>query len=345
MKIINMIINGEIGSEFWAVPIAEKKTNIFPENTQWFLSGRSALQVILDEIKGFCRTVAMPSWCCDSMIKPFIDAGIEVHFYPVYWDNKLVINLCFEYDILFLMDYFGYSSKKPDLSGYDGVVIRDITHSIFSDKYDDADYYFGSLRKWCGIWTGGYTWTNDGHSLRFVEKDNKEYVQLRKKAMLQKKAYIERKIIGESEKQYLEFFASAEEMLENKGIASAAYRDVILASKLDSQFIIRQRRSNANILRRAFYEWLIFPDMTENDCPLFVPVLIPNGKRDALRQYLIEKDIYCPIHWPISMYHKLNEDMEYIYKNELSFICDQRYTEIDMKRIIKTVKAFCDSGA
>ena len=70
----------EIGSEFWDVPTVNKDNCIFPESTQWFLSGRSALQSISKEIK-HCHTVAIPSWCCDSMIKPFMDAGMEVHNY------------------------------------------------------------------------------------------------------------------------------------------------------------------------------------------------------------------------------------------------------------------------
>ena len=69
----------EIGSEFWDVPIVEKQNSLFPEFTQWYLSGRSALQAIIKELKD-CHIVAMPSWCCDSMIKPFVDVGIKVHF-------------------------------------------------------------------------------------------------------------------------------------------------------------------------------------------------------------------------------------------------------------------------
>ena len=68
---------GEIGSEFWNSPIGNKENEIFPDSTQWFLSGRGALQSIIKELKN-CRSAALPSWCCDSMVKPFIDAGIKV---------------------------------------------------------------------------------------------------------------------------------------------------------------------------------------------------------------------------------------------------------------------------
>ena len=156
----------EIGSEFWDVPQDRSNKRMFPESTQWFLSGRSALQAIIAKLKG-CRTVEMPSWCCDSMVKPFVDAGVEVYFYPVYFDDDLKQDVGLNCDVLFLMDYFGYTGKQPNLNGYNGVVIRDVTHSIFSSSYSDSDYYFGSLRKWCGVWTGGYAWVKDDQRSRW----------------------------------------------------------------------------------------------------------------------------------------------------------------------------------
>ena len=174
-----MIIKTEIGSEFWDAPICDCKNDLFPISTQWYISGRSALNAIVSEIvhKG-CRNIAMPSWCCESMFIPFVNAGIEVFFYPVYFKDGLVQKYNFMCDALFLMDYFGYSSTPPDLSGYKGIVIRDVTHSLFSKRYSDADYYFGSLRKWCGVWTGGYAWVKDGHSLNIEKTDDNRYILL-----------------------------------------------------------------------------------------------------------------------------------------------------------------------
>ena len=75
---------------------------------------------------------------------------------------------------------------------------------------------------------------------------------------------------------------------------------------------------------------------------MFVPILVPDGKRDGLKRYLIKKGIYCPIHWPVGKYHRLDERTEYIYKNELSLVCDQRYTEEDMERIVKAIQLFME---
>lgn len=327
----------EIGSEFWNTPTTLKNNNIFPENTNWFLAGRSALQAIIKELRG-CRNVGMPSWCCDSMIRPFLDAGLEVSFYPVYAENGLIQEVKGNCDALLVMDFFGYSGEKADLKGYDGIVIRDVTHSIFSKTYDDADYYFGSLRKWCGVWTGGYAWSADGKALDAGKPYDPEYVSLREEAMLLKDQYI--RGMGDWNKSYLQLFGKAEDMLEDIGIESAHEGDVLAARRLNVDMIREKRRSNAAKLRDAFKDIIIFPEMKDSDCPLFVPVMVPENKRDELRRYLIEREIYCPVHWPVSEYHKLNDKTEEIYRNELSLVCDQRYSSADMDRMIDTIEAF-----
>ena len=326
----------EIGSEFWDVPKAEKETALFPEYAQWFLSGRTALKAIIQDLKG-CRTAAIPSWCCDSMIKPFLDAGIEIRFYPVYWEKRLVRELRLDCDALLLMDYFGYTEEAFDRGSYQGTIIRDVTHSCFSFSYEDADYYFGSLRKWCGVWTGGYAWKKDRKSLPAGQAEDREYTALRKEAMQEKEAYIRG---ASNDKEYLKLFEEAEGMLDSAGIVSADSRDVLLARKLDTETIRKHRRLNAQVLRGAFSDMLLFPDMKETDCPMFVPVLIPDNKRNELRKYLIEKGIYCPIHWPKSSLHQSDSRTEAIYQNELSLVCDQRYTQEDMIRVAETVKQF-----
>lgn len=328
----------EIGSEFWDVPKIPEQSKLFPESTQWFLAGRSALKAIITEMRD-ARSVSLPSWCCDSMIKPFVDAGLEVHFYPVYWRNGILIQeIECSCDVLFLIDYFGYAGNERDLKSYKGTVIRDVTHSLFSSQYTDADYYFGSLRKWCGVWTGGFAWAKDDHQLWMQDSDDMGYVFLRERAMQMKNSYIHG--WGVTDKEYLKIFEDAEECLEKTGVAPAAFRDVQVINKLDVDFIKAHRRANAEVLRNAFRDWLIFPILSPADTPMFVPILVPDGKRDDLRRFLIKNDIYCPVHWPVSEYHRLDKRTEYIYKNELSLVCDQRYTEEDMNRIVETIKIF-----
>ncbi|MCH5275859.1 MAG: hypothetical protein J1E65_08460 [Lachnospiraceae bacterium] len=337
----------EIGSEFWDVPVCNKENMLFPEYTQWFLSGRSALRAIIKDIlqKEKIRTVAIPSWCCESMIVPFLDEGIEIVFYSVTLTGgfKQDISSVMWCDALLVMDYFGYMNS-PVIEDFKGVIIRDLSHSVFFEEKQDADYYFGSLRKWCGVWTGGFAWSQDGYWLEAGNANNLKYVLLREKAMAAKSCYIN-KCLDESglvvqDKHYLGIYREAEEMLDNCGIAPAAERDIRLAKSLDINFIRSCRRGNAEILMKAFPKQLIFSELNHNDCPLFVPIIVPDGKRNVLQDFLCKQDIYCPIHWPVSKYHCLDEKTQKLYTDEISLVCDQRYTQDDMERMIEAINSF-----
>lgn len=332
-------VRNEIGSEFWSVPTAVGENDFFPEDTAWFLSGRSALACIIADMQkqSRVRTVAMPAWCCDSMVRPFAEAGIQVRFYPVYPGAGGLIQepeAAGDCDVLFLMDYFGYTGHSS-AEGFAGICIRDLTHSVFSGTYTDARYYFGSLRKWAGFCTGGFGWGFTPEKL----PDNGGYTALRREAMAQKARYIR----GESDsKDYLNVFGRAEELLEESGPARAAQRDIQLAKNLDIAAMKRQRRENAARLLEEFGDIALFPALGQEDCPMFVPVLVPGGKRDALRRYLIRHEIYCPVHWPLTPYQTPDARSAVLYRDGLSLVCDQRYTRADMERLIETVKRFLE---
>lgn len=334
----------EIGSEFWDIPLASPKTeSIIPSHAQWVLSGRVALSFIIQDIQSYSsfRTVAMPSWCCHTMVEPFIRSGIEVHFYPVYRDNsghlRQDLSQIGNCDSVLILDYFGYV-RPVERDSFRGVVIRDVTHSLFCGVPKDADYIFGSLRKWAGFLTGGYGWKRDGSTFSSLPSiGGKEYIGLRRQAMEQKSQYMrgERK-----DKNYLSLFAQAEELLES-GISAAGDREDIRAAQyLDIEFMKNRRRKNAAMIQKELGELCLFRTLEEDDFPLFVPILVPDGKRDELRRYLIRNEIYCPVHWPVSEYHKLDKKTRAIYDDELSLVCDQRYDEKDMERMIDTIRAF-----
>ena len=60
----------------------------------------------------------------------------------------------------------------------------------------------------------------------------------------------------------------------------------------------------------------------------------------SLRRALISQAIYCPVHWPESPLHRLDGRERFIYQNELSLVCDQRYDETDMQRTVDAIRRF-----
>lgn len=332
----------EIGSEFWDIPVlSQGETALLPKGLKWFLSGRVALEYIIFDIKQRvnAKTVAMPSWCCDSMIIPFVENGIEVIFYT--FDKTEEIPNC---DILFCMEHFGYIRQEREIN-FPGIVIHDVTHSAFSKnmgikKVWDAkqQYFFGSLRKWAGFKTGGFAGVLDAEfSVLLPQQTCDEYVDLRSQAMREKLNYI----TGETDaKEYLNMFSRAEEMLEDGVCGSACVEDVFLAEKLDVDSIKKHRRANASVLLQVVSDMAIYPELKADDCPLFVPIRLKTEARDALRKYLIENDVFCPIHWPLTDYHRITGEQRKIYEEELSLVCDQRYTTSDMQYVCELINKF-----
>ncbi len=101
--------------------------------------------------------------------------------------------------------------------------------------------------------------------------------------------------------------------------------------------VVRKRRRNADALLEGLRvldgSFLSLPRVDLSvDVPLFLPVFLENGRRDFLRDYLVKRGFYCPVHWPEVMGAPAG-----VRKNELSLICDQRYTEGDMRAIVEAI--------
>ena len=314
----------EIGSEFHRVTPDSGHGFSYPRPGSLVFSGRTAIEAVLKELPD-THTALLPSYCCDSMIFPFRVVGIDVKFYEVVWDGGLRIEINGLSDILVWCNYFGFKNEMPS---YDGVVIEDITHSLLSESpcHPQADFLVASLRKWEPVNCGGYC---------SVETEGTaptdEFVTLKTSAMELKTEYLH-DFDKEKKPRFLKMFTDSNHWLANnyQGLAIDQFsREYI--SHVDVEKQRKTRRENA----RALYEGLsgkvqfMFP-IEDMDCPLFVPILLPN--RDKVREHLTKNEIYCPVHWPKPEGCESN-----IYDMELSLICDQRYGIEDMKRIVSTL--------
>lgn len=331
----------EIGSEFWDVPVTEVENDVFPDDTMWFISGTSALTFILKDIllAHSAESAAIPSWCCSCLIEPFQKLGIRVYLYTVCIGENGSLLCDFSSvprcDITLTMSYFGYEQQinrgKPN-----GIVIRDLTHSIFGNSKCDADYYFGSLRKWAGFWTGGYAWKSEKwNSNEPVLRLDESYVFLRKTAMEEKYQYL----IGEKkDKSYLTLFKKAEDYLDHSPVMEGSKRDSELARRIDVKFLKERRVLNAEIILAELNSYALFREVKSDECPLFVPLILEPDCRNAVQNYLIHEEIYCPIHWSVTDVHCLDRKQRFLYDHEISLVCDQRYDPQDMKRITACIK-------
>lgn len=332
----------EMGSEFWEKGIPGTIENDGNMETAYLLSGRTALDFIIRDIKAGRRfkKAMLPSYCCDSMIEPFMRNDMEVRFYSVTQDGIYYPEN--DMDVLLLIDYFGYgSSKNRDIAiterNAGKTVIYDATHKI-NELGFPADYVFCSYRKWAYCNFASAHKRNGNFLIKQPDSVNRAYMEMREQAADEKTSYM----LGAKadKRRFLEEFAKAETLLETDYVGYAGMPERINVNEL-----IKTRKRNAKYLVsrlqdiKGIHLWKT--QIGEEDAPLFVPMLVSNGYRDYLRKYLTDHQIYCPVHWPVSSYHQgLSECEKEIYGQELSLICDQRYSLKDMEREAKVIRGF-----
>ncbi len=349
----------EIGSEFWnnccdntGIGIAEYIP--FERNAIYTLSGRTALDLIVKDIKSKNEnplSVYMPAYCCHSMIQPFTDNGVDVKFYDVAFANgRFTLDISDEddSDIFFAMEYFGYH-----IDGFIGVlkdqkakgktIIQDMTHSLFEKADESADYYFASLRKWFNV-NAGYASKKENWNIKAELKEDIGFSDVRNKAFQLKESFIKNNDIEKS--SFLDAFGKAEEWLDEQYAEfKPDERSLEILHTLDSDSLKKRRRANAELLikefsmekYRSFFETV--EELNDGETPLFVPIIVKKG-RDELRKYLINNNIYLPVHWSKGDMAGVPNGAKRLYESELSVVCDQRYGLDDMKRIIDCIKGY-----
>ena len=337
-----------IGGEFEIMnphntQITPPHTHISDYSVYTYSSGRAALYNICkaEGLKG--RKVFIPDYLCASIPLTVQKAGMSYEYYNL--DDNLTPNMddcetkVDKDGVILIINYFGcidtynvIKSVKSILP--DVVIILDNVQCPFNILQPTAaDYCFTSFRKAYPVTDGAYVVTKDS-SLHQPTVRSK-FAQYKLAASLLKenrdKGYFEDDI-------YLSLFQQGEDLID--GDLDTDMSDHAKMSMLELEVyrvkVLRQR--NASVLLEGLESLGIktLIPIREGITPLFIPVSIPN--RDKIRKKLFEKNIFCPVHWPLEIdEQKQGKGLE-ISKSELSLIMDQRYTVSDMKLILDTIK-------
>lgn len=343
----------EMGSEFWDAPISNIENNILTKDSLFVLSGRTALNLVARDIiqERKCRSICLPAYCCESMIDPFVKEGLELKYYDVIPSKtgiRRILPEKHDYDIILLLDYFGFSQTETvEIARQEhdcGIaVIVDQVQSFFSesDALQFADYTVMSWRKWFFSCAAAARKCFGEWKVQQPQKINSQYVALRKEAAKRKEDYLKN---GAGKKEiFLEKYADAETLLNDDfSDYSADLESLNNLQHLHINFLKEQRQKNADVIYEALSTidddriHPLFPQIRESDVPLFVPVLVNPSVRGELRKFLIHNHVYCPIHWADGK----TGGGEALYSSELSLLCDQRYTSVEIEWEMSLIKEF-----
>lgn len=350
--------NHEIGSEFFLTG-AESGDGFLNKfaGAQYVMSGRTALDYIAKDLKAKnINSVLLPSYLCESIIVPFKNNGFKIKFYEVYLKG---FNFTAETDnvsisentAILICDYFFFDKKYYDklikfAKTRRLTVIHDITHSLLSENLSikKDDYYFASLRKWLAVPDGALFVRKDGEIDINSATLNDEFYIFKNTAMSLKRDYIQN---GSGDKEeFRKAFKKAEGCLENNFENKSVSKEALdKLADIDFQKIIAARKFNSKRILEGFKN-LPLKVLHNDNCPLFIPVFFKDEEeRDGFQKYMADKKIYLPIHWPLFENAGLSERAKGIYDTALSIVIDQRYSAMDMHKIIKEANNFFEGKA
>ena len=353
----------EVGSVFEISPrslFAEQKKarGVFPFecnigwNICYFNTGRAAIEALLVHLKKNGKTsIWLPSYDCDSVLGAAKRSGIDIHYYRIGRDLRIVAQDLDEInqdDILYVVNLFG---KKEDLKTYNkilelkgkgGTVIEDLTLALLSEGVGVGygDYIIGSIRKWLPVPDGGFVASQN--ELPAFEKKQAayDYTLYYLAAQLMKYEYLKDNNLDKQ--QFLS--------LSNKGMESLfsdySIREMSLITERvvnNTEFLaVRKIRiQNYGYLYQqlqAIAEIKLMVEPTETAVPL--GMVICTEDRDALFSHLVKNSIYCNIHWRPNESTVQFEDSDYLSKHCLTIPCDQRYGKAEMDYIVQTIKNY-----
>ncbi len=350
----------EIGGSFSCKNISKKSKN-YPtfiiknggENRVIYLStGRSCIREILRSLDVANRRAIIPGFTCESVVKPFCDAGFTVQPYAVNGDLSIDLQkleeLVAEFDpsIVLFHRLFGFDTCKgiETIINRPGIVtIEDQTQFMFSEpSYGWSNYQIGSIRKWGSFPDGAYLKSRELVINQPLEEDV-EFVKMEADAMDMKQSYLD-KISTSTD--YLRMFASARQYVDDQkktySISSISNYNL---QEMDEDELIKRRRTNARILVEGLqgYSWFtcVFDSVPRGITPFMIPIRVHHGRKD-FQVYLTAQRIFATVIWgcPEELIFQIGKTDRMIYDQILCIPCDQRYDETDMRRIVRAIRTY-----
>lgn len=351
----------EIGGNFWVTSGNESekyrnddlvKVTQF-KHVEYVSSGRDGIRLIIQQHHFNEKIALLPSFTCESIIKPFVDEKFQLFFYDI--NHDLTVNVSdFERKLnihkpsfIFLQSYFGFNTNSNvefAISNYrfnnECLIANDLTHSWLSDhKEIEADYYIVSLRKWLEIADGGMVLSHKSiNKSHILNKTRTDILDNFNKASVLKSTFVEH--ANEDIKQkYRALFYQNEDLYDSsEGIYMMNEESLIRFKYYRWSETANKRRNNyQHILNNLLSKDItpIFAELPANVVPLYFPFY--TNSRTTLQKKFAENRIYAPIIWPLSGLVEKTGNSNYIYDSILCFPIDQRYDLSDMDRITSII--------
>ena len=294
-------------------------------------AGRYALEYILKARK--YSKVYIPYYICDSVLQPFKRLGVKYEFYHINEQLEPATKLHPNDDEAVLyVNYFGLKNRLADTFCYAyRNTILDCTQAFYSEhgnKYDSPEWNcdtFYSCRKYFGVPDGAYLYTNCLLDEELPQDESFERM-----------TFLTKRIDRSPQEGYADFHAN-DKALSTVGMRRMSKLTEAMMCSIDYSEKANRRIHNFHVLDKALRETNRFQwPMDYGTVPLVYPYYVENGA--ALRQHLIDHQVFCARYWPNVMEWCQPDDWEYrLAENLVCLPIDQRYDEDDMNCILEEI--------
>lgn len=319
---------------YFELELPTKDKNFIHSGCVLVNSGRHALEYILKVLGPKIVKIWIPYYTCNVILEPINRLGIKYEFYHI--NAKFEINDEIhpkngEYVIA--NNYFGIKDHyiKQISRIYKNHLIVDNSQSWYAPELLGINSFY-SPRKFFGVPDGGAAWVTGVLN-----------VDLKKDFSYDRCSHLLKRIDLGAQEGFNDFHANSTNIGQQPLMQMSTLTKRLLSS-IDFDWIKITRRSNYEILAEALnpYNQLILPSLNSFECPMVYPFLTDN---DLLRQHLIDNKIFVATYWPnvLKLCHEDSIESN-LAKYLIPLPIDQRYNELDMRRIIDIIKKFYDGS-
>lgn len=321
-----MIIQKEIGGYF---EFEGFKGPHYHESALKLNCGRGCLLYLI-ELRNI-KSIWLPSFLCDSVANACQMLNVDINTYRIGSDFSPIYDFTVKTgDWVYLVDYYGLLSEKSvedALHFSNGNLILDETQNFFRPPLPEIDTLY-TCRKWFGVADGGYLYTKDRKALEKNLSRDKSYGRMNY-------------LLGRLEENASTFFKESQQnnsFFDNEPARKMSYVTDNIMRAIPYDSVAEQRTNNWRTVHKFLKDINLLSLDTPEHAPFAYPLLLRSVAN--VREALARKKIYIPTLWPNVCEDYCASSTEYRYaQNILPIPIDQRYTDHDMKYLVKELMA------
>lgn len=289
-------------------------------------TGRNCLEYIL-RVRGY-KKVYVPFYTCEAVMEPINKLGIPYEFYHI--DNHFEIRDRFtlkEGEALLYTNYFGLKQRYVEqlAEKIGSRLIVDNTQAFYAKPIPGIDTFY-TCRKFFGVPDGAYLYCDK----ELDEKIEQDY-------SYDRVAHLVKRIDLSAEDGFKDF-RRVDDGLDNQPMRKMSKLTQRLMQGIDYEAAAQRRKANFLMLHETLGKENNLELTLEDDTvPMVYPYLV---SVDGLREKLIENKIFVARYWPNVLEWAKPNDIDYLLAFQMQPLpIDQRYSEVELSRIIKIVRA------